>query len=211
MLQKLFNFWSCDSVVLTISLVSFSVAKMGWQQSYALWSQQIVKRLSEKDKQFSPFAKHCECMLFIGLLLGTHLLFKDCQQKQMDDHLLWLAATVVESKLTRLCSCLLICLSTSWFAIAKRKVNVREVFVFITYKYEWLVVDNESWCRKSSQVYLHNSKDNRLKNFPFHNQQAAFRSVSVRNTFVAVWYNIRRNLNSAFFWHRELKLVRGFK
>ena len=142
MLQKLFNFWSCDSVVLTISLVSFSVAKMGWQQSYALWSQQIVKRLSEKDKQFSPFAKHCECMLFIGLLLGTHLLFKDCQQKQMDDHLLWLAATVVESKLTRLCSCLLICLSTSWFAIAKRKVNVREVFVFITYKYEWLTVDN---------------------------------------------------------------------
>ena len=28
--------------------------------------------------------------------------------------------------------------------------------------------------------------------FPFHNQQAALRSVSVRNTFVAVEYNIRR-------------------
>ena len=40
-----------------------------------------------KDKRFSPFEKHCEYMVFIGMLLGTDLLFKDSQQKQMDDHL----------------------------------------------------------------------------------------------------------------------------
>ena len=35
----------------------------------------------------------------------------------------------------------------------------------------------------------------RLENFTFHKQQAALRCVSVRNTFVAVKYNIRRSLN----------------
>ena len=65
-------------------------------------------RFRRKDKWFSPFAKHCERMVFIGMLLSTHLLFKDSQQKQMDDHLVWFEATVVESKLSRFCSCLLI-------------------------------------------------------------------------------------------------------
>ena len=35
----------------------------------------------------------------------------------------------------------------------------------------------------------------RLENFTFYKQQAALRCVSVRNTFVAVDYNIRRRLN----------------
>ena len=39
-------------------------------------------------------------MVFIGMLLGTHLLFKDSQQKQMDEHLVRFADTVVESKLS---------------------------------------------------------------------------------------------------------------
>ena len=39
-------------------------------------------------------------MTFIGMLLGTHLLFKDFRQKQMDDHLVRFAATVVEIKLS---------------------------------------------------------------------------------------------------------------
>ena len=43
-----------------------------------------------------------------------------------------------------------------------------------------------------------------------HNQQATLR-VFTRNTFVAVGYNIRRSLCYALFWHRQLKLVRGFK
>ena len=55
----------------------------------------------------------CDSMVFIGMLLGTHLLFKDSQQKQMDDHLVSFAATVVESKLSGVRSCHLICLSTS--------------------------------------------------------------------------------------------------
>ena len=40
-----------------------------------------------------------------------------------------------------------------------------------------------------------------LENFPFHNQQAALRSVSVRDTFVGVDYGIRRSLNYALVWH----------
>ena len=41
-----------------------------------------------------------------------------------------------------------------------------------------------------------------LENFPLpsHNQQAALRSVSVRNTFVAFEYNIRGSLSYALFW-----------
>ena len=38
---------------------------------------------------------------------------------------------------------------------------------------------------KSWQIYLRNENEIPLENFPFHNQQAAFR-VFIRNTFVAV-------------------------
>ena len=47
--------------------------------------------------------------------------------------------------------------------------------------------------------------------FPFHNQQAAVRSVSVLNIFVAVEYNIRRSLMQLRVILAKLKLVRGFK
>lgn len=51
----------------------------------------------------------CNSMMFIGVLLSTHLLFKDSQQKKrlitcFDFQL----PTVVETKLSELCSCLLI-------------------------------------------------------------------------------------------------------
>ena len=39
-------------------------------------------------------------MVFIEMLLGTNLLFKDSQRNQMDDDLARFAATVVESKLS---------------------------------------------------------------------------------------------------------------
>jgi len=35
-----------------------------------------------------------------SVLLGTHLLFRESQQKQIDDNLVWFAITVVESKLS---------------------------------------------------------------------------------------------------------------
>ena len=30
-----------------------------------------------------PFAKHCECMVLIGVFIVTHLSFKESQQKKM--------------------------------------------------------------------------------------------------------------------------------
>ena len=80
------------------------------------------------DKWCSPFAEHCECMVFIGVLLATHLLFKDSQQKWMDDHSVWFAASLVERKLSKLCSCPL----TSFYELTctgKWKV-IRENFPF---------------------------------------------------------------------------------
>ena len=41
--------------------------------------------------------------MFIGVVFSTHLLLKDSQQKQMDDRLVLFAATVVQSKLSKLC------------------------------------------------------------------------------------------------------------
>ena len=41
--------------------------------------------------------------MFIRVVLSTHLLLKDSQQKQMDDSLVLFAATVVQSKLSKLC------------------------------------------------------------------------------------------------------------
>ena len=47
--------------------------------------------------------------------------------------------------------------------------------------------------------------------FPAQPMQQAVFTVFIRNTFVAVGYNIRRSINFALFWHHELKLVRGFQ
>ena len=41
--------------------------------------------------------------MFIGVVFSTHLLLKDSQQKQMDDRLVLFAATVAQSKLSKLC------------------------------------------------------------------------------------------------------------
>ena len=41
--------------------------------------------------------------MFIGVVFSTHLLLKDSQQKQMDDRLVLFAATVTQSKLSKLC------------------------------------------------------------------------------------------------------------
>ena len=82
-------------------------------------------------------AKHCECVVLIGMLPGTHLVFKDSQQKQMDDHLVRFAATVVESKLSIDCMYFLIFFHE---LICTGKQNERSLFgksfVFVTYKYE---------------------------------------------------------------------------
>ena len=40
--------------------------------------------------------------MFIGVVFGTHLLLKDSQQKQMDDRLVLFAASVAQSKLSKL-------------------------------------------------------------------------------------------------------------
>ena len=41
--------------------------------------------------------------MFIGVVFSTHLLLKDFQQRQMDDSLVLFAATVAQSKLSKLC------------------------------------------------------------------------------------------------------------
>ena len=38
--------------------------------------------------------------MFIGVVVSTHLLLKDSQQKQMDDRLVLIAAIVAQSKLS---------------------------------------------------------------------------------------------------------------
>ena len=137
------------------------------------------------------------------MLLGTHLLFKDSQQKQMDDHLVWFAATVAESKLSIDCMCLLISFHE---LICTGKQNERSLlcksFVFVTYKYEWSIVDNEIYLRNENEIPLGIS-------IFWHNQQAALR-VFIRNTFLAVRYNIWRSINCTLIL-AQLKLVRGFK
>ena len=41
--------------------------------------------------------------MFIGVVFSTHLLLRDSQQKQMDDSSVLFAATVAQSKLSKLC------------------------------------------------------------------------------------------------------------
>ena len=129
------------------------------------------------------------------MLLGTYLLLKDSQQKRMDDHLVWFAATVVESKLSGVCNWHLICLSTCW-CIRKTKGGSSG-----NHSFSWpknmndrlrtikIVVE-----KVREFIFVILKKILRLENFSFHKQQAALRCVSVRNTFVAVDYNIRRRL-----------------
>ena len=98
--HKLYNFSSYNGVVLTISLVSLPVAKRWWQQSYALSSQEIVKRFSEKTNDLVRLQHIASAWYSLeSVLHDTHMLFKEYLQKQMYDHLVWFAATVVESKL----------------------------------------------------------------------------------------------------------------
>ena len=92
-------------------------------------------------------------MVFIGMLLGTHLLLKDSQQKQMDDHLVWFEATKVESKL------IIDFVSSHIFPrIYLHKQMERSLFgkslVFVAYKYEWSIVDNDICSGKSSQCVM---------------------------------------------------------
>ena len=67
--------------------------------------------------------------MFIRMLLSTHLLLKDSQQK--GERSLG-AATVVESKLSEICSCRLISFRELICVTKPTKVNVPEIFHFKT-------------------------------------------------------------------------------
>ena len=67
-------------------------------------------------------------MVFTGILFSTHLLLKDCQRKQMDDHFVLFADTVVASKLSR--SSVALFLNVSIVVLGKRKVIVWEIIRF---------------------------------------------------------------------------------
>ena len=62
------------------------------------------------------------------MLLGTHLLFKESKQKQIADHLVWFAATVVERKLG--IDSVGVALYAFPFEVGKRKVIVRKIIRF---------------------------------------------------------------------------------
>ena len=66
-----------------MSLAHFSVVKSDRNAitNYDLTGSYTIFR---KENWFCPFAKHCECTVFIGMLLSTHLFFKDHQLKQMN-------------------------------------------------------------------------------------------------------------------------------
>ena len=85
---------------MTVSLVYFSVVTqlliMIVTGSYTIFRE---------ENSFHPFAKHCECSVFIGMLLGTHLFFKDSRLKQMNFEFQLLVA---QSKLSDPRSCPLI-------------------------------------------------------------------------------------------------------
>ena len=95
-----------------------------------------------------------------SMLLSTHLLFKDSQQKQMDDHLVWFAATEVESKLS------IDSVGVSLYVFPQIDLHKQversllgKSFVFVTYKYEWSTVDKESCSGKGSQIHLRNENE----------------------------------------------------
>ena len=80
---------------------------------------------------------------------------------------------------------------------------MREIIRFYNrYKCERSIVANESRSGRSSQVYLRNENEIPFfREFPFPKPTSRSHGVTVRNTFVAVGYNIRRSLNNALFWH----------
>ena len=112
---SLYNFLCYNGVILTGFFYSREkVMATNLYTMIATDSQAIFR----KGKWFIAFATHCGCVVFIGMLLGTHLLFKDSQLKKMDaHHFAWFPATVVDwSKLSIGSKCLLKCLSKNSFA-----------------------------------------------------------------------------------------------
>ena len=78
----------------------------------------------------------------------------------MDDHLVWFAATVVESKLS------INSVGVSLYVFPRNDLHKQierslfgKSFVFVTYKYEWSIVDNESCGGKGAQIHLRNEND----------------------------------------------------
>ena len=69
-------------------------------------------------------------MVFTEILFSTHLLLKDSQRKQMDDHFVLFADMVVASKLSRSSAALFLNVSTS--VLGKRKVIIWEIIRFRT-------------------------------------------------------------------------------
>ena len=94
------------------------------------------------------------------MLLVTHLLLKESKQKRIADHLVWFAATVVESKLS------MDSVGVSLYVFPRIDLHKQiertlfgKSFVFVTYKYEWPIVDNETCSGKGSQIYLRNENE----------------------------------------------------
>ena len=110
-----------------------------------------------------------------SMVLSTHLLFKDSQQNQMDDHLVWFAATVVESKLS------IDSVGVSLYVFPRIDLSKQiersflgKSFVFVTYKYEWSIVDNDEIClRNENEIPLGIS-------IFWHNQEAALRTPNMK-------------------------------
>ena len=95
--------WKCSVDNLTGLLFSREMVITTWVISYD--GNMMIYAIFRKDEWFSLFPKFCEYIVFIGVLLSTHLLLKDSPQKQMDDHLTWFVANVPQGKLNELCSC----------------------------------------------------------------------------------------------------------
>ena len=81
--------------------------------------------------------------MFFGVVFSTHLLLRESQQKQMDDCSVLFAATVAQSKLSKLCRLL----SRIFPRIDLHKENERSFgkFPFITNKYKTRIADRRLW------------------------------------------------------------------
>ena len=87
------TFYSVISRPWVLFVFFFSCEKVMALKLRTMITRDSYSRLRRKDKWF---AKHCEWTVFIGMLLSTHLLFKDSQNKWMitwfDLKLRWLKA-----------------------------------------------------------------------------------------------------------------------
>ena len=93
-------------------------------------------------------------MMLSGVLLSTHLLFKDSHHTQENkDHLVWFSATVVDSKLSEFFSCLHVFFHE---LICVIKTSVRESFLLKTNKYEWLIANKDYELQQLSSQSLQN-------------------------------------------------------